>query len=469
VIAATLATGSPAGAIGLSLIVTSAVLIVMTINVTVRLAVLAVGLPFCEFAQGITRRQLGDQITPFRLLIAAYVVTGLLSWALVSKRPSVSGRGAMLLGLALACVAGASAVVSSAPAGTGVTTATDAFLLPSLVFGIALLPGRRSVNWQPVAVVLLVVLIVEVAAGLFEIITQRTLFSIATASGASTVVTAYDGTVVVGVRAQGSFLVQDTYGATCALLGLATGYLFRRFGARRVGNVGLLLGAAACAISGMRGLLLPYLVVVAILLLRGTAHPVRRLVVYVGVSVAAFLAIVALANESPWIADRFRNGDDVFLRFASYLTAVRVFSANSWFGVGFGNYLQVAPHFPVTFAGYRSLPYAHSTPLAILAEGGVLSGVLYTAWWTAILRTARAWPLEAAAWATGICVFLWAGSLTVDIGEVGTVVAIAVMSLLAVGTSRQTSENPMGSPSQPRTVSGNVLSARRPSIDVGSG
>lgn len=274
---------------------------------------------------------------------------------------------------------------------SGLGTATDVTILPVFLFVQIWRTGlvervSSSLGWAASFV-----LAFEVYAAITEFVTKQYFF---TYPGRESVLAyGYFGSQAVGVRATGTFRYPEELALVCGLLGL---FLLRYWRERQRPLLGLgcvVLALTAGALSGLRGILIPLVLLMTWSYLRQGRHFFRR---FAGMSAALF-AILLVADRvfnplhNPVIQERLNDSNNVYARIAAFKSAIAIFLDHPVIGVGYGEFTRVAldPQYYAQFRGVSFVPYPHNTFLSMLAEGGLLGLALYLWLWIAILDTPR--------------------------------------------------------------------------------
>ena len=158
----------------------------------------------------------------------------------------------------------------------------------------------------------------EAYAGAVEFVTGDYLinYSVRTA----TLAYGFEHGEAVGVRATGTFIHADEY----AVLGAALALLLLRYWQKRSrAQLALLcaaLGFGVCALSGLRGVLLPYAVIAVWIYIGPGPHHTRRAFGWsAAIAVSGLIANALLhitSNEA--LNGRLRDSDNIYARIASF-------------------------------------------------------------------------------------------------------------------------------------------------------
>ncbi len=257
------------------------------------------------------------------------------------------------------------------------------FVAAAFLFGLARLsaPGDRLVAALAAGVALTALVALHQAAG-----------GLAGArSAVDTLPPAWRDAALARITGGRAFGTSALPGHFAALLMLAVPILaeraWRARGWRRLGW-GLLIALAGAAILLTRSL--AAVAVGGALLLPVLVRDRRGRLAAAGALALAALAVAALA----WRTD-IASLEPLRLRWANWRTAAWVFSSHPWLGVGLGGVGQAALAGP---SGATNItPYAHNTPLQLLAEFGVAGALPLAAgaaWLVGLVR--RAWPAHPA-------------------------------------------------------------------------
>jgi O-antigen ligase len=192
----------------------------------------------------------------------------------------------------------------------------------------------------------------------------------------------------------------------------------------------IVLGAGLLCVfvSGMRGILFPYVALAFFLLSTDARDRGAQLVKVGGIGVALFALGFATnfagLTHSGWIQDRLHNVSSVYARFATYVSAMRITLSHPVLGVGYGNYTEASNSFLVSVKGYSSLSVPHDTFLAFSAEGGLVGFGLFVAWFVCLFRgQARLRPRARLA-VLSVVIFPASTMLTVNTGYYAPVTAM---------------------------------------------
>ncbi|MCA1703817.1 MAG: O-antigen ligase family protein, partial [Actinobacteria bacterium] len=353
------------------------------------MAVVVVALPFSDYAADKLHLpySFGAPARWLLLLILIAAVGRYLTARTRSSAPSAEpasrrARQALLATAGLFAVFLCwSAFVRSADPLEVIAFGFDVFVIPVLAFWAlsSILPRAKRV--KPVIWVATASLAVQVALGLYEYITHKGVATLSVVEGPK--VSFGLTSQILGVRADGSFLRTEDYAFFCAAIALLLiGYWLNR-SRWKLACVMFGLGAVGSFVSGLRGILIPFILIAGGMFLRASGRLWKNL--FVGTTVA-FVAAVLLVpsidfNSYGVYRERLRNTETIYIRVASYATALAVFHDHWVTGVGIGNYGPEATQSDNVrfYKGSPSVPFTHNSFLAFLADGGVVGGALYVA------------------------------------------------------------------------------------------
>jgi len=283
-----------------------------------------------------------------------------------SPRPTrlgLLGRG----GLAFVLLFGVRAASSGSQIQSSVVTWLDAILLPLALFLVVRQLAVTKANRLRMAGAMAWGGTLVAALG----VTER-LFGYELASLTGGVPRTDSGLPGV-VRVSGPYNVPEVYSLILVSTLAATLYWWQS--SRRQG--GLVTIAVALQVVGLANSLfrvswISGLLVLVVALGFRPRRLGRAVAAVVGTALLGVFALLPLESSSVF-TERVGNTSNVSGRFATYLQAVDIFKTSPTVGVGIGNYNAVASQRDgVYIGGVRSLDFAHSSFLDVLAEQGVV-------------------------------------------------------------------------------------------------
>lgn len=175
------------------------------------------------------------------------------------------------------------------------------------------------------------------------------------------------------VRVSGPYSVPEVYSLVLVSTLAATLYWWQANRRSRViGMVSIMVQAAGLTFSLFRVSWLAGLLVLVIAVGFRPHRHLRAIATVVGTALLAMLALVPLDSVSVF-TERVGNTTNVVGRFATYVQAFDIFKTSPIFGVGVDHYNDVASQLAgVYLNGVRSVDFAHSSFLDVLAEQGLM-------------------------------------------------------------------------------------------------
>lgn len=401
------------------------------------LAVVVLVLPFLDFMAD-RARFLPSEVTPMRLLLICIFIVGVVRHLMARMRRSAgspyrrsSPASNALLGVAtlFGCFVLWSAFVLSPNPLVVAAFGADVFLLPVLAFWSLSSSITRPKRIKPLVWAATGSLVVQVIFGIYEYITHKGVATLSAVEGPK--ISFGLTTRILGVRADGSFLRSEDYALFCgAVAFLLMAYWLGR-SRWKLAAVISVLGGAGCFASGLRGIFFPYVLICAAMFLRSSGRVWTRLFVAIA---AIFVASVFVFpridfNSYAVYSERLKNTESIYVRVASYKTALAVFGRQPVAGVGFGNYgpEAIKSENVRSYRGSFSVPFTHNSFLAVLADGGLIGGALYIALFWAILKRQQEAGGDAVDAGVPMVLLFMAVGLSLNIAYVATPVAVMMV------------------------------------------
>lgn len=316
-----------------------------------------------------------------------------------------------------------------------VGNAMDVVVLPVLVFALLWRAGLTERQSDTIGRIGFAVLAFEVFAGVNEFLSGTYFFTYPETK----YVLSYS--VVenqpVGVRATGTFAHPEEYALVCGLLGLWLFRYWRNRGRPVLAFSSATLGLAGCVLSGLRGVLIPLVLIMLWSHVHRGRHFARRFITTTMLVAGGAIFIDSTLHPftNPVVQDRLSNGDNIYARVAAYKSAFSMFLDHPIVGIGYGRYTEVAsqPKYAFEqFHGVFAVPFPHNSFLAVLAESGVIGIILFAWLWVVIFRITRgSRSARELLW-----FFLLAGLSLNLAGEALSVAATLVIAAGAMATER---------------------------------
>jgi hypothetical protein len=213
-------------------------------------------------------------ITPARLLVAFITVYAILRYLARGGTSAAAATSAsrahfpvLVVALLLAIWVLLSGLSGSSKLTGAALFAIRVILLPSLAFWSLSVIPRRPAGTKIFVLFATAVLTVEVVWGTYEYITHEGILTTSVTEGPQTSFGISPG-AIIGVRADGSFTRSEEYSIFCGSVSLILIAYWLTRGRRRTALVPLAFGVSGAFVSGLRGVLLPLVLISAWLFLR---------------------------------------------------------------------------------------------------------------------------------------------------------------------------------------------------------